>query len=535
MSRFTLAKSVERRYVLYIPREVNGISLHNFSKKTLMETIQLRPPAPLPAQEYLYPIADNHVIKFKHPGYPEKFGQNILLQLYAWDSPNGGLHAGTALLACAIIACNAWDGYLTVERDGPKLELQYDDVLPIQGYYFHVPRPEVESIGPTGDDSHYKYPIYASFQHWAFPHEQIPSQWRGAISTEVIYTPSISSVSAAVISRDGSCVISKNRDYIERAHLCPRNELDWFHKNSMWQYNRRHDIAGDAVTDDIANALAIRSDIHRAFDEGKFVLARKSNCWAVHFLGNTCDLGRMYHNRPIEVKAGVSLEFILTRFAWAIFPLVRGFMERGPERVVKVPVQCEEGLEEEIVKTLDPAGFEQITAASRGRSASPKKRKAASIPVVAEVKRFCTISHLKPDDEMPTSTDYQSDNEEEKKEEEEEEEKEEKEKEEEKDCTLDVYSDDRKNSVQPLPTQVSHGFSARRKNFNAEDEAEIKRLSNLRMDELRKRRPKDPSLFCCDYSRAERANALGIPGKPEYGGGHLCMECLGLEYTSYLE
>ncbi|KAH0537309.1 hypothetical protein FGG08_005899 [Glutinoglossum americanum] len=474
-----------------------------------METIQLRPSAPSPVQEYLYPITDNHIIIFKHPGYPDEYGQNVLLRLYAWDSPNGGLHAGTALLVCAIIACNAWDGYLTIERDSPKLELQDDDVLPAQGYYFHVPRPQMEPIGPTGDDSHYKYPIYPSFQHWAFPHGQIPSQWRGAISNEAINTPSISSVSAAVINRDGSCVISKNRDYIERAHLCPRNELDWFHKNGMRNYNARLDIAGDVITDDIANALAIRSDIHRAFDEGKFVLARKSNSWTVHFLEKTYDLGRMYHNRPIEVKAGVSPEFILTRFAWAIFPLVRAFMEQGPKRVVKVLVQCEEGLQE-TVKTLNLAGFEQITAASRGRSTSPKKRKAAgTLPLVVEVERFCMSSHLE-SDEMPTSTDYQSDEE----------------------RTLDLHSDDG-NSVQLLPTQASHDFSAPEKGSNAGNEAEIERLSNLRMNELRKRRPRNPSLFCCDYNLAERSNALGIPGRPEYGGGHLCMECLGLDSTRY--
>jgi hypothetical protein len=479
-----------------------------------METIQLRPPAPSPIQEYSYPIANNYIIKFKHPGYPEEYGQNILLQLYAWDSPNGGLHAGTALLACAIIACNAWDGYLTVERDSPKLELQDGDVLSAQEYYFHVPRPEVESIGPTGDDSHYKYPIYPSFQHWAFPHRQIPSQWRRvsndeseAISGGAINTPSVSSVSAAVINRDKSCVISKNRDYIERAHLCPRNELDWFRKNGMRQYNARLDISGDVITDDIANALAMRSDIHRAFDECKFVLARKSSRWTVHFLERTYDLGRMYHNRPIEVMAGVSPEFILTRFAWAIFPIVKAFMEHGPKRVVKVLVQCEGGFQE-IVKTLDLASFEQITAASRGRNTSPKKRKAAgTLPPVADVKRFCTCSHFKPD-EMPTSTDYQSDEK----------------------RTPKLYSDGG-TSVQLFSAPASYDLSAPGKDSDTGDEAEIERLSILRMNELRKRRPKDSSLLCCDYSLAERANALRIPGRPEYGGGHLCSKCLGLDNT----
>jgi len=36
-------------------------------------------------------------------------------------------------------------------------------------------------------------------------------------------------------------------------------------------------------------------------------------------------------------------------------------------------------------------------------------------------------------------------------------------------------------------------------------------------------------LICCDYDAAEKANAMDIYGKEEFGGGHLCMECLGME------
>lgn len=456
-----------------------------------METIQLRPSAPSPIQDDLSPTANKHIVIFKHPGYPDEYEQNILLQLYAWDSSNGGLHAGTALLACAVIACNAWNGYLTVERDGPKLELQDDDVLSAQEYYFHVPQ---TIDGPAGDSSYYKYPVYPSFQHWAFPHRQVPSQWRGvsgdeseAISRGTINTPSVSSVSAAVISRDRSCVISKNRDYIERAHLCPRNELDWFRKNGMRRYNARLDISGDVITDDIANALAMRADIHRAFDECKFALVRKSGRWTVHFLEKTYDLGRMYHNRPIEVVEGVSPEFILTRFAWAVFPLVKAFMEHGPERVVKLREQCDDGFHE-IVKTLDATSFEQITAASR-RSSSPKKRKAAeALPPIPEVKRFCRSLHYQTD-QMPAHTDASEGQIDEER-------------------TPNLSSDDGSDTG---------------------DEAEIERLSVLRMTQLRKHRPRNPAIICCDYSLAERANTLGIPGRPEYGGGHLCSMCLGLE------
>jgi hypothetical protein len=51
-------------------------------------------------------------------------------------------------------------------------------------------------------------------------------------------------------------------------------------------------------------------------------------------------------------------------------------MEHGPERLVKVRERYEGELRE-VVKTLDPTGFGQIAGTARGRSASPKKRKAS--------------------------------------------------------------------------------------------------------------------------------------------------------------
>jgi hypothetical protein len=479
-----------------------------------MKIIELCPLTSLPIQEDPSPTANNHVVIFKHPGYPDEYEQNILLRLYAWDSPNGGLHAGTALLACTIIACNAY-GYLTIERDGPKLELQDDNILTAQKYYFHVPRPLTTPNCLDSDDNYYRYPIYPSFQHWAFPHRNVPSQWRGFDRNDsdttlggIVNTPSVSSASAAVINRDKSCVISKNRDYIERAHLCPRNELDWFRKNGMRQYNARLDISGDVITDDVANALAMRADIHRAFDDCKFVLVPKCGRWTIHFLEKTYDLGRIYHNRPIEIAGGVSPEFILTRFAWALFPLVKAFMEQGPERAVKVREQSDNGLYE-TVKTLDPAGFERMTAATRGRSSSPRKRKATdTLPPISEMKCFRKYFEHP---EMQAST-----------------------------VALDCYLGEERTpslssndgtSVQPHVTSTllpNCPEPSQGQDFNTED-SEFERLSALRRRALRKGRPQDSTLLCCDYSLAEQANALGIPGKPEYGGGHLCSQCLGLE------
>jgi HNH endonuclease len=107
-------------------------------------------------------------------------------------------------------------------------------------------------------------------------------------------------------------------------------------ENGMRQYNGRLDPHGDCITDDMANAIAMRADIHRAFDECRFILVRKDGLWVARFLELTYELGRMHHNRPPELKPGVSAMFLLVRLAWAIFPHARACLEAGGPKLVRV-------------------------------------------------------------------------------------------------------------------------------------------------------------------------------------------------------
>ncbi|KAG9234572.1 hypothetical protein BJ875DRAFT_509286 [Amylocarpus encephaloides] len=383
-----------------------------------MPNISLRPVARPPAQEHerTSPGCTNTrtLTTFKHPAYSDDFQQGSLLQLYTWDTRDGGLHAGTALLACAIVACNAQDGYLTRNRDGGSLHVGDDEVLLDDEYYYHVPNP-LPATQESSGRAYYKHPVYPTFEHWPFPHGIIPARWLGGVegreggeggeggeTIDPSSTPSVSSVSVAVIARDRACAISKYRDYIERAHLCPRNELDWFQQTE-----------------------------------------------------------RMYHHQPVEIAASVSAEFLLARFAWAIFPLVKAFIEQGPERLVKLQGKSSDGFYE-VTKTLDPADFAQLGTTRRGRAKSPKKRKALdlNLPSVVEAKRPC-------------------------------------------------LSTDGSDNCEEVPSLFCQSAIS-------EEEPDEDMVATIRKQQLRKRRPThDPSLICCDYSLAERENAMGHPGKPE--------------------
>ena len=434
----------------------------------------------------------------KHPGYPDELGQNDLLTFYAWDTEEGGFHASTAHLACSLVACNAFDGYLTKDKCGSqRINCDGDKILSPGHYYFHVPN-------PPDQPPNSKYPVYPTFSNWKFPHEMIPDDWKSnPADANDNSTKSVSAISAAVIERDKSCIVSGDRDMLERAHLCPKVETEWFQTNGMRSYNNQGNLFGSAAADDMANAITLRMDIHKAFDRGHFVIARKKGHWVPHFLNPTYDLGRKYHQLVLKMNANVASEFLLVRFAWAIFPLVRSLFEHGGERIVKLRQKTNTGGEEvqKVISKEDVADlFEK--GSSRGRSKTPKKRKSDADTTVEEchsVKRqrcgqeslaACCSSNDAPGPELSYNDD----------------------------------SDKRLSESREVKSLQPPQF------FDAEDE----RLWWMKRRALLRQRPDDQSLMCCDYSAAEDAIARGIPGPPEYGESQFCERCLGLEFQDDL-
>jgi hypothetical protein len=100
------------------------------------QSIPPEPATPFASSYYNNPTLR---IDFCHPAY--NFPHDTLLTLNAFDHPHGGIHHNTALVACAIVANNKWDGYFTETRDGPRINIGRDGILMGRKYYFHVPPP----------------------------------------------------------------------------------------------------------------------------------------------------------------------------------------------------------------------------------------------------------------------------------------------------------------------------------------------------------------------------------------------------------
>ena len=140
------------------------------------------------------------------------------------SSTANGVNGKMAFLACAIVAVNAFNGYMTETRDGHKLEMEWDGLLLNKEYYFHVPSTggdgEEGQVGIEGSASStqkYQYPVYPSFEHWSFPHQTIPAHWPSAppSSGVELAPPSASGRTAHVLGRDHHCLltIGQSKEY----------------------------------------------------------------------------------------------------------------------------------------------------------------------------------------------------------------------------------------------------------------------------------------------------------------------------------
>ena len=332
-----------------------------------------KPPSPPEGK----PPLIKHQIRFRHPGYSDDRLQNVLLTMYAFDHPDGGLHYGTAFLACAIIAGNIFDGYLTDTRDGRKLNLEWDELLVKKNYYFHAypPLDDAAERQPRPE----AYPVCLTFANWSFPHENMPANWPNPPPSSSPSAdpnnprPPASGLVNYVQTRDKGCLITSSIEHIDTAHIVPREEVDWFKQNSMNDFNNNKTLQKNYVVDDIANAFALRPDLHSAFDQRKFMVAYKKSGWTIHFLRDTVQLGSLYHNTAIDFHEDVSACLLLARFAWSIFPMLEDYLTKGYSRRVRIIVKDGETSHEE-TKLLDSDQLQQIFNPQKSRQGSPVKR-----------------------------------------------------------------------------------------------------------------------------------------------------------------
>ncbi|KAI0878777.1 hypothetical protein GGS24DRAFT_441962 [Hypoxylon argillaceum] len=297
-------------------------------------------------------------IEFRHPGYTPPCDTLFMLPRLDHSSASSlkGVHYSTALTACQIIANNAFNGYLATDREGrERVDLNADHLLTESQYWFFASS-TYQNLNP--------YPIVPSFQDWAFPHQE-NARW--PLPTDIIMDPDTS---------DPRCIITQTTALVNKAHLIPAADENWFKANVMSRYGNHSD------TNQNSNKITLRHDLHYAFDSHLFAIVPKQNHYVVHQLSatesSTREFASIYHNRRITQQS-VAPVFLFARFARAVFMLVKPFIAQSPisRYVARLHVGDKEGGGDYNIKSewLSPQQLANQYGGRGTKSASPTKRK----------------------------------------------------------------------------------------------------------------------------------------------------------------
>ncbi|QSS63998.1 hypothetical protein I7I51_01059 [Histoplasma capsulatum] len=232
----------------------------------------------------------------------------------ASGTPTFGVHHRTALVACQVIANNAFDtGCFTLDGDGlQRLNIPPDGILTGGKYYL------ILGEGPS------LYPIMPSFLDWEFAYGRIPEPWNQAPVT--------------ASSTTSDCAVTNYSLCTEQAHIVPREEETWYVRNGMGIYGANLGDINEAT-----NVLPLRSDIHKCFDNRWFVIVPKtagtevstpaalhSPQFVTHILSTEiAQYWPTYHNTLVQHLQVDCSPYLFARFAWAVLLHVKFFINSG--------------------------------------------------------------------------------------------------------------------------------------------------------------------------------------------------------------
>jgi HNH endonuclease len=219
--------------------------------------------------------------------------------------------------------------------------------------------------------------VVTNFQDWRF--EGLPDIWTrcASIQDAISNTAPQSNLTAAIRQRDVICRITAFESGTEVAHLIPEHERQWFLSNSMTVWNNDLTLDPDNLLRDLSNAVLLRSDMHTAFDQRKFVFFPKdSEGYVLYMLEPTSDIGQLYHNTRVNIPQ-CSPEFLFARFAWSLFPSLSGFLSRPAKSrlVVRLNADGERSVEE----VTNPFVLGRKATASRSNSPTKRSRMTADL------------------------------------------------------------------------------------------------------------------------------------------------------------
>ncbi|KAJ7505540.1 hypothetical protein B0H11DRAFT_427939 [Mycena galericulata] len=251
----------------------------------------------LPAD--ITPAVSTKQIRIFHHGYTPR---RLILQLFSCplnpdgnldDLSNYALPYDLVLEACALLANNKRGTlWLSSSSSKPRKVSATTRMLKPGEYMYRI----------TGESHDYRYPLCRKFSNWT--PVDVPKSWLfdGRVDDAHDLQPIDTSAgaSAVVKFRDEVCVITRQNDRLDSAHLVPTAAARWFVTHGF------NDTAGDTdyvTVNSPNNRVALRSDISaRGLDAADFCFYPYQRQWVTLWMGNgSLHLAREYNFREVSL------------------------------------------------------------------------------------------------------------------------------------------------------------------------------------------------------------------------------------------
>ncbi|KAL7917494.1 hypothetical protein ACQKWADRAFT_324601 [Trichoderma austrokoningii] len=212
----------------------------------------------------------------------------------------------------------------------------------LPAYYFRI-------------QNNHQYPVVPSLDNFLCP-VTLPGSWD---TNSLLISPATTD---DVGQRDQTCRVTASLLSNETAPIVPQALSEWWQRNNMFMYTTNPDLSSDTRCAD--NAILLRRDLHKMWDDHRFAIVPKADRWVIHVLWNSPsdELETEYHNLELQPLHGVARHFLFCRFALAILSRSIFLNQTVPRKLI----------------TLDSEGTPQVRTISareaKSRSQSPKKR-----------------------------------------------------------------------------------------------------------------------------------------------------------------
>lgn len=172
------------------------------------------------------------------------------------------------------------------------------------------------------------------------------------------------------------CCVVTGRFMVENAHLVPKEDQEWFSQNAMAQY----DPHPSNSTSCMSNKILLDCYLHRTMDKRVWAFAPRHGRFAVQTMSmpepltynHLCEFVHEYHGRHMATQG--QLEFLFSRFAWAVLYLVKTFllMRRPTTLLARYRLWEDDGSLQQKEQHLAPDQIDNLFGGGRTRSARPR-------------------------------------------------------------------------------------------------------------------------------------------------------------------